>query len=138
MATYPDIRIQPSLRVVSEEQLDQIHYATLEVLERTGVQLTHPKAREILQGAGARISGDRVHIPSWMVEQAIRTASPRLILGKRNGERSVHLEGNKSYFGRASIAWTTSTRSPTSAAPSSATTAASRRPSPTPCPTMPG
>jgi len=99
MATYPDIRIRPSLRVVSEEQLDQLHYATLEVLERTGVQLTHPKAREILQGAGARISGDRVRIPSWMVENAIRTASPRLILGKRDGERSVHLEGNKVYFG---------------------------------------
>jgi len=99
MATYPDIRFRPFLKVLSAEQIEQIHLATLEVLERTGVQLTHPKAREVLHGAGARIAGDRVRIPAWLVEEAIRRAPKRVILGKRNGERSVYLEGNKYYFG---------------------------------------
>ena len=92
MTTYPDIRFQPFLKVIDDKQIEQLHLATLEVLERTGVQLTHPKARELLHGAGARIVGDRVRIPSFLVEKAIRRAPKRLILGKRNGERSVFLE----------------------------------------------
>ncbi len=99
MTTYPDIRFKPFLKVINDQQIEQIHAATLEVLERTGVQMTHPRALEALHGAGARITGDRVRIPAWLVEQAIRQAPKRLILGKRNGERSVHLEGAKSFFG---------------------------------------
>ncbi len=87
------------MKVLSEEQIAELHSATLEVLERIGVRLTHPKAREVLAGAGARISGDRARIPAWLVEQAIRAAPHRLILGKRNGERSVVLEGAKYYYG---------------------------------------
>ncbi|TET88684.1 MAG: hypothetical protein E3J46_04565, partial [Desulfobacteraceae bacterium] len=50
-------------------------------------------------GAGASVEGDRVRIPAWMVEDAIRKAPSRVVLGKRNGERSVFLEGDKSWFG---------------------------------------
>jgi trimethylamine--corrinoid protein Co-methyltransferase len=99
MATYPDIRFQPKLRVINDDQIEQLHYATLEVLERTGVRITHPRALEVLDGAGARIDGERVRIPAFLVEQAIASAPSRLILGKRNGERSVYLEGDKYYFG---------------------------------------
>ena len=52
---YPNLTFRPTLRVLSEEQIAELHSATLEVLERTGVRLTHPKAREVLAGAGARI-----------------------------------------------------------------------------------
>ncbi|GAB4262747.1 MAG: glycine betaine--corrinoid protein methyltransferase [Deferrisomatales bacterium] len=96
---YPELRYRPRLRVLTETQVEQIHSATLEVLERTGVTLTHPRGREILAGAGARIQGDRVRIPAWMVEDAIRTAPPRVVLGNRRGERSVVLEGDKVWFG---------------------------------------
>jgi len=33
---------KPSLRVINDEQMDQLHAATLEVLERTGFRMTHP------------------------------------------------------------------------------------------------
>jgi trimethylamine--corrinoid protein Co-methyltransferase len=52
-----------------------------------------------LDGAGARVDGDRVRIPSWLVEKAIQQASHRIVLGQRNGTRSVFLEGDKSWFG---------------------------------------
>jgi trimethylamine--corrinoid protein Co-methyltransferase len=87
------------MSVLSEDQIERIHQATLEVLERTGVQVTHPRALELLDGAGARVEGDRVHIPSWMVEDAIRRAPPRIVLGNRAGERKVFLEGDKVWFG---------------------------------------
>ena len=94
-----ELYYKPKLRVLSDEQIEQIHMATLEVLERTGVKITHPKAVEYFDGAGARVEGDRVRIPGWMVEDAIRKAPSRLVLGKRGGERTVFLEGDKSYFG---------------------------------------
>ena len=82
-----------------DDELYEIHLATLEVLERTGVQIKHSRALEILTGAGARVDGDRVRMPAWMVEEAIRQAPSRVVLGRRNGERSVHLEGDKVWFG---------------------------------------
>jgi trimethylamine--corrinoid protein Co-methyltransferase len=96
---YPDLRFKPRLSVLDAEQIEQIHLATLELLERTGVQTSHPRALELLDGAGARVEGNRVRIPGWMVEDAIRTAPSRVVLGTRNSERSVFLEGDKSWFG---------------------------------------
>lgn len=95
----PNLNFKPTLRVINDDQIAQIHMATLEVLERTGVKMTHPRGLELLSGAGARVDGDRVRIPAWMVEDAIRKAPSRVVLGKRNGERSVFLEGDKSWFG---------------------------------------
>lgn len=95
----PNLNFRPRLSVINDDQIQAIHQATLEVLERTGVEVTHPHALELFQGAGARINGKRVHIPSWLVEDAIRKAPPRVVLGNRKGERKIYLEGDKSWFG---------------------------------------
>jgi hypothetical protein len=93
--SYTELHFKPRLRVLSEEQVDRLHLATLEVLERTGVQVTHPQALELLDGAGARVEGDRVRFPAWLVEDAIRQAPARVALGQRNGERSVFLRSTR-------------------------------------------
>lgn len=95
----PELEFRPRLSVISDDQIEQIHQATLEVLERTGVQITHSPALELLDGAGARVDGNRVRIPAWLVEDAIRKAPSRVVLGNRNGERQVYLEGDKYWFG---------------------------------------
>ena len=95
----PELHFKPNLRVINDDQIAHIHMATLEVLERTGVKMTHPRALALLDGAGARVDGDRVRIPAWMVEDAIRQAPSRVVLGNRRGERCVFLEGDKSWFG---------------------------------------
>ena len=95
----PRLFNRPRLSVLNEIQKKEIHLASLEVLERTGVKMTHKKGMEILAGAGAKVDGDRVRIPGWMVEDAIRKAPSRLVLGKQNGERSVFLENDRSFYG---------------------------------------
>jgi trimethylamine--corrinoid protein Co-methyltransferase len=97
--TRPKLNFRPKLKVIDEEQKREIHFAALEVLERTGVKITHGRALDILSSAGARVSGNRVRFPAWLVEDAIRKAPSRLVLGNRSGERSVFLEGNRSWFG---------------------------------------
>ena len=76
----PNLEFRPRLSVLNEAQIEQIHQATLEVLERTGVQLTHARAVELLDSAGARVDGNRVRIPAWLVEEAIRKAPARVVL----------------------------------------------------------
>src|SRR5210317_1582404 len=95
----PELNFKPKLRVINDDQIARIHMATLEVLEKTGIKMTHPRAVEMLAGAGAKVDGDRVRIPSWMVEDAIRKAPSRVVLGKRNNERSVSIEAGKTWFG---------------------------------------
>jgi trimethylamine--corrinoid protein Co-methyltransferase len=94
-----ELNFKPKLSVLNDDQVEQLQLATLEVLERTGVQLTHPRALELLDGAGARVDGNRVRLPAWLVEEAIRQAPSRVVLGQRNGDRTVLLEGDKSWFG---------------------------------------
>jgi trimethylamine--corrinoid protein Co-methyltransferase len=99
MSQQPQLHFKPRLRVINDDQIKQIHMAALEVLERTGVKMTHPRGLEVFDGAGARVEGDRVRIPAWLVEDAVRKAPSRVVLGDRSGKRAVTLEGDTSWFG---------------------------------------
>jgi trimethylamine--corrinoid protein Co-methyltransferase len=95
----PKLEFRPRLSVISEDQIQHLHQATLEVLERTGIQISHPRALELLHGAGARVQGERAYLPAWLVEDSIRQAPSRVVLGSRSRERKVFLEGSKVWFG---------------------------------------
>ena len=71
--SYRELYNKPTLTVLSQDQIEQIHLATMEVLEHTGVRITHPKVLELLDGAGASVIGDRVRIPAQMVESSFYT-----------------------------------------------------------------
>ena len=99
MLHMPDLKFKPQMKVLSPEQIREIHWASLEVLERTGIVMHHPKALEALSAAGCRVEEARVHIPSWLVEDCLRKAPKRLVLGDRSGRRSLCLQGENSWFG---------------------------------------
>lgn len=86
-------------RVFTEEQCAEIHSATLEVLERVGVEIKYPQAQEILKKAGAYVNGSRVKFSPALVERSIRSAPSRVVLCDREGTRKMFLESNNSYFG---------------------------------------
>jgi trimethylamine--corrinoid protein Co-methyltransferase len=71
----------PVYNVLSAEQVAQIHQAALGVLEKAGIAIEHPKAREALAGAGAVESpnGKRVLIKAATVERLLAKA-PREFL----------------------------------------------------------
>ena len=97
----PELNFTPRQNVLTHEQIERIHGATLEILERIGSKVTCQKALDILQQGGARIDGDRVRIPAWMVEDALRKAPSRVAMGNRYGKRSMFLDKNSVYFGAA-------------------------------------
>ena len=90
------------LQVFSDDQLEEMHLASLEVLRRTGVRVAFPEAVELLREAGCWVDGERVRIPSHLTEWAIRVAPKRVVLSDRDGNPAVYLEGHKSYYGTGS------------------------------------
>jgi trimethylamine--corrinoid protein Co-methyltransferase len=95
-------QITPSLKWVTDSQLEQIHYASLEVLERTGIVVKNEEGLKLLKGAGCRVQDQRVWIPSWLVEEALRLAPKRVAVANRLGERVLPLEKNRVYYGTGS------------------------------------
>ena len=97
------LRLGVRLRVLSDEQMEDFHLASLEILSRTGIVLEHEGARELLAAAGAAVSGDgRVRIPPGLVKGALANAPERVLLYNRRDEPAVDLGADRSYFGTGS------------------------------------
>jgi trimethylamine--corrinoid protein Co-methyltransferase len=93
----------PGLRLLSDGQLQEIHFAALEILRRTGVRVRDQEAVAMLAGAGCTVKdGDLVFYPAAVVEDALRQAPSRIVLCGRDGQARVYLEGNRSWFGTGS------------------------------------
>jgi len=92
----------PQLRALSEDQIEELHLATLEILRRTGVNVLEEEAQELLKKAGAEVDGERVRIPAHLVEWAIQVAPPRVVLCDRDGNPAMFLEDSRCYYGTGS------------------------------------
>lgn len=90
----------PSYKLLTEEHIQELHRATLEILETVGVRVAHAEAVEMLRGVGCRVKAkDIVLMPNWLVEESIRSAPSRITMYNRKGQESMFLEGRNVYFG---------------------------------------
>ena len=93
----------PHFRKLSDDQLERLHHASLEILDRTGVRLFEPEALELLKKKGIQVEdGNRVRIPPALVEWALTVAPKRAVLCNRNGQRVMPLERNNVFYGPGS------------------------------------
>lgn len=90
------------LNILTESQCDELHLATLEILDKVGVNVFDDEALEILKKGGARVSGNLVKIAPWMVQEALATAPCRVPMGDRDGNRAMFLEKGHNYYGGGS------------------------------------
>jgi trimethylamine---corrinoid protein Co-methyltransferase len=89
-----------SLRVLSDDQCRQLTSASLECLERIGVDVGNVEARELLAQAGASVDGARVRIPSAVILNAIAATPRAFTVWGRTGDRPMHVSaGGPSHFG---------------------------------------
>ena len=87
---------------MTHEECEKIHAASLEILERVGVDIHDEKAREILVGGGARADGLRVRLPEFMVTRALASAPERLTLYDRHGRIAIRAWGYNTTYGGGS------------------------------------
>lgn len=93
----------PLFRKLSDDQVERLHHASLEILERTGVRLYEPEALELLKKKGVTVDdGNRVRIPPGMVEWALSIAPKRTTLCDRHSQRVMPLERNNVFHGTGS------------------------------------
>ena len=86
--------------VFTDDEIDKIHLATLEVMEKTGLYVGTDEALDVLEGGGAKIDREKriVKFPPYLVEDCIRSAPPKIVLYGRDPEHDVVLEDKRVNF----------------------------------------
>jgi trimethylamine--corrinoid protein Co-methyltransferase len=90
-----------SLNILDPEQVERIHSATLEVIERTGVRFPSRKALDIWEAHGATVDRDTmiVRVPGHVIEDALAQCPPTYTLAARDPAQDLPLDGNHVYVG---------------------------------------
>ena len=92
-------RLFPPMEIVSKDELESIHLASLKVLSEIGMDFTLPQARDMLKKAGASVDGERVRFDPAMIEELISSAPSEFTFHARNPENSQRIGGNAITFG---------------------------------------
>lgn len=89
-----------SLNMLSDDELYEIHLATLEVLQDTGIFVEDEDALELFENAGATVDKKNkiAKFPPFMVEEAIQSAPSKILLAGRKPEHDFVLESNRVGF----------------------------------------
>ncbi len=82
-------------KILSDDQIEQIHQSALSILWKTGVEVREDQAFEVLRKAGCPTNGKRVRIPSSLVKETVRLAPKAFMLHGRDPEFKVNLEGRR-------------------------------------------
>ena len=94
---------RPSFSLLSNEQLDRIYEAALEVLATVGGEFHDKVTVDLLADAGARVEeGRRVLIPEILVADALRQAPSQIVIHDRSGRPRLFLQDRNTYFGPGS------------------------------------
>ena len=84
--------------VISADQVEQIHSASLRLLSTTGMRVLSAQAREIFASAGCIVDELMVRFDPDMVEATIASAPSQFRLRARNPSKSLTIGGNNVAF----------------------------------------
>ncbi|MEJ2266276.1 MAG: trimethylamine methyltransferase family protein [Anaerolineales bacterium] len=89
------------LDILSPEDIQRIHTATLDIIENTGVRFPSPRALDIWEDHGATVDRDTaiVRPPGTLIEEALKQAPPTYDLAARNPDQDLPLDGNHVFVG---------------------------------------
>jgi trimethylamine--corrinoid protein Co-methyltransferase len=92
--------------ILSRDDLDRIHGATMEVLRRLGIKVLEPKALELFETAGADVDWKTrtARIPESLVKETMRSAPSEFKMYGRDTDYELDYSGNKVHFGVAGCA----------------------------------
>lgn len=91
---------KPYIKYLTESQIERINLNSLDLLEKTGIEVDHPAGLEALDVAGASVDYGqrRARIPRHLVAQCLETVPKAITLAARNPARDCHLTyGNRPY-----------------------------------------
>ncbi len=86
----------PPLELISADQLETIHLASLDILKNIGMEIMSPDARALLKKAGVDVN-ETTHMARFeaaFVEETIKTAPAQFRLHARNPQKHLEIGGN--------------------------------------------
>ncbi len=91
----PRLPYRPT-EVLSADELESIHLASLQVLEEIGMDFLDPESRDVLVAAGATVDPgtQRVHFDRTFVQERIRTAPASFTLHATNPAHDLLIGGD--------------------------------------------
>ncbi|UMZ73832.1 trimethylamine methyltransferase family protein [Natranaerofaba carboxydovora] len=84
--------------VLSKEDVKQIHSASMEILENTGIEFLYEPAIEVFKKAGYKVDGNRVYITEGQVLDNMKKAPSSFTIYALNPDKNVYLGGNNITF----------------------------------------
>jgi trimethylamine---corrinoid protein Co-methyltransferase len=99
------IPFQPT-RLISDDELESIHLASLRVLKEIGVEVLHEDARKIMREHGAEMTegSERVRFDPDMILELVGHAPSEFTLHARNPAHNVTFGGNNIVFAQMASA----------------------------------
>ena len=92
-------------RPLDESQMQRIHAAALDVLERIGLSEAIPSCIEAVTAAGGQLTSDgRLLFPRALVEDTVANAARDFVLHGQEPRHDLELSGSRVYFGTAGAA----------------------------------
>ena len=90
-----------SLEILTPEEIQRLHTATLDVIENTGIRFPSKRALDIWEEHGAQVDRDDIDRKSagQIIEEALKLAPPKYALAARNPEQDLPLDGNHVFLG---------------------------------------
>jgi trimethylamine---corrinoid protein Co-methyltransferase len=90
-----------TVSLLTPEQVEDVHDASLRLLEEAGVELMGRAARDVLRAAGALVDDETalVRIPRDVVEAAVATAPSSFTVTPRGAGRAIEVGGDHVSFG---------------------------------------
>lgn len=86
--------------ILTEAELEQIHLATLQVLDQVGVVFDSQSARDTLAAAGCRVdeSSGRVRFPAQLVQECVAQCPSQFSIRARNRDYDLQIGADRLYF----------------------------------------
>lgn len=79
------------LNVLTKDEMERIHEASVSILEKTGVRVYSEKVRKLLAGHGAIVVGDIVKFPRSLVEESLKRAPKEILLAARDPKYDIKI-----------------------------------------------
>ena len=97
---------RPMLRLLTDDDIKNIHDASLTILEKTGVIIKNNEALNLLKNSGCQVDLDKkaAHIPEHLVKECLSKTRPTITLYHRDGKSHLEIGENNVVFNPGSSA----------------------------------
>ena len=95
--------VKPKLQLLSLEQINRVHQYSINILEKTGIQVESKTALDIFKKSNAvKIENDVVQIQGELINSAIKSVPSSIEIYNRTGDIAFNIgkkQGDETYFG---------------------------------------